>query len=358
MSPTRRTLLKTAALPFAGGALAGCLGGSASTRGTTPGETTAATTTETETTGGDGRSERTTVTDFESWLPDPRKTPLRDGYAVRYFDAAAIRERRGELHETAYERLETEMLNAGPTGEYVDEDAVAATLEIGFDVSVAFGSFDPEKLGGRYARERARRETASTATTATTETTTNTSEATTPERYAGFDIYGTNHAYAVSEGAIIEVRHLFEEDPRVLARAVVDAQSDGATAYTDANEYASAMLGLVDKSHALKCYPEAMDGSTSRGFRKDVMTGGLKAWRFGRETTHLTLANTYPDPEAASKADLGAYVESESARFGAYDGLDVKTDGRMVWTEGTVPTGEFDYLSPGGPEDGVHTPNG
>ncbi len=356
MSPTRRTLLKAAALPFAGGALAGCLGGSASTRGATPEETSAATTettTETKTTRSDGRSERTGATDFESWLPDPRRTPFRDGYGVRYFDAAAIRERRGDLHETAYERLEAEMLNAGPTGKYVDEGAVAATLGIGFEISVAFGSFDPDEFGERYARERARRETASTATA-----TTGTSETTTPERYAGFDIYGANRAYAVSEDVIIEVGYVHEGDPHEYARAVVDTQSDGATAYADANEYVSAMLDLVDRPHALKCYPEAMDGSTSRGFRKDVMTGGLKAWRFGGETTHLTLANTYPDPEAAKKADLGAYVESESARFGAYDGLEVETEGRTVWTEGTVPTGEFDYLSPGGPGDGVHTPNG
>jgi hypothetical protein len=36
----------------------------------------------------------------------------------------------------------------------------------------------------------------------------------------------------------------------------------------------------------------------------------------------------------------------------------VTTDGRLVWADGEVSTAEFDFLSPGGPGDGVHTPNG
>ena len=352
MSPTRRTTLKTTALTLGGGTFAGCLGGSVPTGGTTPDETSTRPTTRDE-----GQTERTAATDFRDWLPDPRNTPFGDGYGVRYFDAAAIRERRGDLHDNAYERLEAEMLDAGPNRTYVDDGAVTATLSVGFDVSVAFGSFDPDAVRERYVRERARRGTASTATTHAPGTETHTPEVE-PEQYAGFDLFGTNGAYAVSEDAIIDVGYVHEGDPREYAQAIVDARSEGTTTYVDANEYVNAMLGLVDGSHALKCYPEAMDGSTSRGFRKDAMTGGLKAWRFGNETTRLTYANTYPGPETAKAADVEAYVDAESARFGPYDGLDVRTDGRMVWTTGTIPTDEFDYLSPGGPGDGVHTPNG
>lgn len=59
-------------------------------------------------------------------------------------------------------------------------------------------------------------------------------------------------------------------------------------------------IGTLDEADAVWCYPEAMDESTSRGFRTDYITGGRKAWLFGSETTHLTFANTYPDAEAAT----------------------------------------------------------
>jgi hypothetical protein len=69
----------------------------------------------------------------------------------------------------------------------------------------------------------------------------------------------------------------------------------------------------------------------------------------------MTFANTYPSAGTAERKKLEHYIESESDRFGAYDGLDVRTEGRLVWTDGTIPTAEFDHLSPGGPSDGVTT---
>jgi hypothetical protein len=89
-----------------------------------------------------------------------------------------------------------------------------------------------------------------------------------------------------------------------------------------------------------------------------VIPGGLESPRFEGATTRLTLADTYPDQAAAKNADLAAYVDSGSARFGSYTGLDVEREGRMVWTDGTIPTAEFDFLSPGGPGDSVHTSTG
>lgn len=118
------------------------------------------------------------------------------------------------------------------------------------------------------------------------------------------------------------------------------------------------MFGVLDDDpHAVWCYPEAMDGSTSRGFRTDSITGMLKSWRFDAETTHLTWANTYSDTETAESGELTDYIESKSDRFGTYDGLDVEITGRMAWMDGTIPTSEFDYLSAGGPGDGVSTPH-
>lgn len=144
-------------------------------------------------------------------------------------------------------------------------------------------------------------------------------------------------------------------DPIEHSKAVIDASKGKMSHYADSNEYVSSMLGVVDNPDALWCYPEAMDGSTSRGFRKDVITGELKSWRFGVETTHLTWANTYPDTETAESGELTDYIESESDRFGAYEGLTTKTEGRMAWTDGTIPTKEFDHLSPRSPSDGVTT---
>ena len=105
----------------------------------------------------------------------------------------------------------------------------------------------------------------------------------------------------------------------------------------------------------MECYVEAMDGSSSRGFREEVITGGLKSWRFGPETTQFTFGNTYPDEESAADSDVASHLDAD--RFGVYEGLDVTTDGRLVWADGEVPTAEFDFLAPGGPGDGVHTPN-
>jgi hypothetical protein len=38
----------------------------------------------------------------------------------------------------------------------------------------------------------------------------------------------------------------------------------------------------------------------------------------------------------------------DADRFDVYAGLDVTTDGRLVWADGEVSTAEFDFLSPGG----------
>jgi hypothetical protein len=150
---------------------------------------------------------------------------------------------------------------------------------------------------------------------------------------------------------------MLEGDGIDYAKAIIDATTSGTGQYADGNEYVASMFSTVDAPHALWCFPEATDGSTMRGFRADDITGQLKAWRFGAETTHLTFANTYVDAATAESGELAAFVDAESERFGAYDGLDVETEGRLAWTDGTIPTGEFDHLSAGGPAEGVTTPN-
>ncbi|WP_231188931.1 hypothetical protein [Haladaptatus sp. DYF46] len=229
--------------------------------------------------------------------------------------------------------------------------AIDATVEIDFAMELALGSFDPEAVGEKLTNDRQSSTTASTQTS-TTATRTTWPE---PERYKGFDLYGTEHVYAVSEDALMSVSPMGEGNAVKDTKAIIDTRVAETSQYVDGNEYVAAMLGVVDDPHALWCYPEAMNGSTSRGFRKDIITGQLKSWRFGTETTHLTWANTYPDTETAKSGELTDYIESESDRFGAYEGLDVKTEDRMAWTDGTIPTKEFDHLSPDGPGDGVTT---
>ena len=361
MPRSRRTLLKTTGLALGSGTLAsiaGCLGNSPTGRNRSPDE---ATTSETPTGNESSTDESSTsdppggteVTDFVQWLPDPTATALRDGYGFQYFDIDGIRDRRDSIHETAYSRLETQMLRRVPR-EYVDETAVDAAVEIGHTSRVALGSFDPEAFREKFTSDRQ-----SSPPTSTRNSTPATATPTTrpePERYREFDLYGTDFVYAVSEDVLMVVAPMGrDEDAVEHAKAIIDAPAAETGQYVDGNEYVAAMTGVVDDAHALWCYPEAMDGSTSRGFRKDVITGQLKSWRFGTETTHLTFANTYPDAETAANGELRNYVESESDRFGAYDGLDVKTEGRLAWTDGTVPTAEFDHLSPGGPGSGVTT---
>ena len=353
VSPTRRALLDRTAVALSGGALASladCLddpvpggGAPATDDSPTPDD-------ETATAEPDGTAPGSEVA-FERWLPTPETTPIRDGYGVQAFDVATLRERRDALHENASERLQSEWRWAGPDERFVPSDDVTATVEVGFDAAVALGSFDPSAFRERYRSAQQPEGTASP----TDSTPPPTSD---PERYAGFDLYGTDRLFAVSEDAILEVGHRREDDSRAYAEAILDARTEETANYPAGNAYVEALLGVVDGPHVLKCYPEAMDGSTSRGFRKEAITGGIRAWRFGPETTHLTFGYTYADDETAADSDLASYLEAESDRFGVYDGLDVRTDGRLVWADGDAPTAEFDHLSPGGPDEGVHTENG
>ncbi|WP_231187566.1 hypothetical protein [Haladaptatus sp. DYF46] len=342
MSPSRRTFLKSTGLTLSSGMLAsaaGCLTDSSAGGNSSPTESTTS-----------NQSGGTDARDFTRWFPDPTTTPLRDGYGIRYFDIASIRARKDSIHDNSYARLRAQMLRPVP-GEYVDETAVDATVAIDFVMQLALGSFDPEAIGEKITTDRQSSVTTS-ARSSTTATRTTRPE---PERYKGFDLYGTEYVYAVSKDALMVVSPMVDGDAVEYTKAIIDTRAAKTNQYADSNGYVAAMLGVVDAPHALWCYPEAMDGSTSRGFRKDVITGELKSWRFGAETTHLTWANTYPDTETAESGELTEYIEAESDRFGAYEGLDVKTKGRMAWAGGTIPTGEFDHLSPRGPGDSITT---
>lgn len=348
MPHSRRTLLQTTGLALSSGTLAsiaGCL------RALTPSSDSSqddspSTTSSTD----DGTSEGTAAIDFKQWLPDPTKTPLRDGYGVGYFDIARIRAHQDAIHENAYNRLETQMLRP-VRSELVAREDVDATLQIDHIMDLAHGSFDPEAFGEKLTSD-SRSSTPTSMRRPTTPTRTPWPE---PERYHEFDLYGTEYVYAISEDVLMEVSPMGRGDAIKYAKAIIDAQAEQASLYADGNEYVAAMFEVIDDPHAVWCYPEAMDGSTFRGFRKDIITGGLKAWRFGPQTTHLTWANTYLDTEAAESGELKDYIESESDRFGPYEGLDIETEGRMAWTDGTIPTNEFDHLSPGGPGDSVST---
>ncbi|MFH5800504.1 hypothetical protein [Haladaptatus sp. CMAA 1911] len=342
MSPSRRTFLKTTSLTLSSGMLAsiaGCLSDSSASGNSSPTEPTTS-----------NQSDEASPPDFTQWLPDPTTTPLRDGYGFQYFNIADIRAHQDAIHENAYSRLENQIRLPVPS-EYIDVTAIDATVEIDFAIQLALGSFDPGAVGEQLINDRQSSTTASTQTP-TTATRTTWSE---PERYKGFDLYGTDLVYAVSENALMAVSPMHEGDAVENTKAIIDTRATETSQYVDGNEYVAAMLGVVDDPHALWCYPEAMDGSTSRGFRKDIITGQLKSWQFGTKTTHLTWANTYPDTETAESGELSEYIESESDRFGAYEGLDIKTEGRMAWTDGTIPTKEFDHLSPRGPGDGITT---
>ncbi|WP_458208095.1 hypothetical protein [Haladaptatus sp. NG-SE-30] len=352
MPRSRRTLLKTTGLALSSGtfaSFAGCLSSSPTGNNSSPVESTTST-----------PSGETAAPEFARWLPDPTKTPLRDGYEILYFDLKGIRSHQDAIHENAYDRLKTQMLRPIPS-DHIDVTAVDAALSFD-DVQLVLGSFDPEAFGEKLTGD-SRSSTATTmqsSTTATQSPETTQSTTATPywakqERYEGFDLYGTEYVYAVSEDALLEIDPWRGADPIEHTKAVIDASKEKTSQYVDGNEYVAALMGVVDDPHALWCYPEAMDGSTSRGFRKDVITGELKSWRFGSETTHLTWANTYPDTKTAESGELSDYIGSSSDRFGAYEGLDVETKGQLAWTDGTIPTTEFDHLSPDDPGDGVTT---
>lgn len=345
MPRSRRTLLKSTALALSTGPLAsiaGCLSSRPLRSGNDQHDPSRT-----------DRPDETGSPAFTDWLPDPSTTLLRDGYGVRYFDIASIRAHQDAIHDNAYDRLETAMRRPVPN-KYIDVANVEASVAIDHVMRFALGSFDPEAFGERLTSDD-QSSTDSSSRSPTTATRTPWSE---PERYQGFDLYGSEYVYAVSEDAVMEVSPMGEGGDAIAhVKAIIDAPRADTSQYVDANEYAAAMLGIDDAPHAVWCYPEAMDGSTSRGFRDDRITGGLKSWLFDAETTSLTFANTYADAETATRAKLEAYIEDESDRFGSYDGLDVMAEERMVWTEGTIPTNEFDFLAPGGPSDGVHTPN-
>lgn len=312
--------------------LAGCIDGILGTN-ETPTEGTNETLTE-------GTSETPTEEPFREWLVDPTNTHLDKAYGVFYYDVEAIRKRRDEIHENAYDQLEEEMLNEIPSNDLLNLDDVSAILGLDFEAAIAFGSFDLDAFEDRLAERRDARPS----TTGPPET----------EEYRGFRLLSDRRVFAVSEDVVLSISPFRDGDHVELTKALIDARLDGETRYGDANEYVDAMLGIVDDAHALICFPEAMDGSIHRGFRTDAITGELKSWRFGPQTTEFILANTYPDADAVDEAEFESHLASD--QFAPYDGLDVRTDGKMVWTEGTIPTGQFDYLSPGGPDDSVHPP--
>ncbi|KZN23854.1 hypothetical protein A4G99_13505 [Haladaptatus sp. R4] len=368
MPCSRRTLLKTTGLAVSSGTLAsiaGCLGDSSDGGSGSGEQSTADPTTSDEST--TDQSAKTSPPDFAKWLPDPTKTPLRDGYGILYFDIAGIRDQQDTMHENAYARLKKEMLRPVPSN-YIDVADVHTSIKIDFfgGAKLALGSFDPETVGEKFTGSGKSSATTSGSSTTTRATTMQTSTTATgptwsdPVQYHGFDLYGDSMIYAVSEDVMMKVYPPTNQDGTTgdtveLTKMIIDAATTETSHYVDSNEYVSSMLGVVDNPDALWCYPEAMDGSDSRGFRKDVITGELKSWRFGSETTHLTFADTYPDEETAKNGELANHIESQSRRFGSYDGLDVEVDGLMAWADGTIPTNEFDHLSAGGPSDGVHT---
>ncbi|MFA1611858.1 hypothetical protein [Halobellus rubicundus] len=344
MPRSRRSLLEAAAATLGGVALAsttGCLGASRSP----------ATATESPSPATPPDSDSSAEVDFGEWLPDPTATPLPDGYGVRYFDVDGIRARRDAMHPNAYDRLRRQMRRPVPAV-FDGVEAVSATLGLDYVASLAFGSFDPDAFAADLTGDD--RSPASATRTPTTATRTPWPE---PERYGDFDIYGRERVYAVSPDAVLAVHPFFDGDAVACAKAIIDAPSPDTGQYADGNDYVASMLGRVDSPDALWCYPEAMDGSTSRGFRADDITGQLKAWRFSAEAARLTFANTYVDAETAESGELRRFLDSASARFEPYDGLEVAVDGRLAWTDGTAPIAAFDHLSAGGPADGVTTPN-
>lgn len=349
--PSRRSLLRSTAAALGTCTLtsvAGCLDSFGADEPAPDDRSPTDTDTVTGSPGSDGHPS------FTRWLPDPTSTPLRDGYSVTYYDVDGIRSRRESLHENAYEWFSTRML--GHLSTEVDvRSQVEATILIGFGARLVLGSFDPAAVGERITNMGEDRGTPS-GRTPTTPTRTPWDD---PETYGGFDLYGDgdDHLWAVSEDAVLRVMApVGETSAGEMGKAIVDATDDGSRRYPDGNAYVDAMLGTVGDPDFARCYPEAMDGSSSRGFREDVITGQLEAWRFGADTTRLTFANTYPDAETATADRLRTFLESNGDRFDPYDGLEVRTDGRLVWTTGTTPTGKFDLLTPGGPDDGVTTP--
>jgi len=369
MPRSRRALLQAVAAGLGGGlaSVAGCLGRSGSQAATADGSTADGSTADdstAETATAPGTAEtsaaagRSAAVEFDRWLPDPTTTAFPDGYGFRYFDVDGVRERRDAMHENAYERLRRQMLRPVRM-RGVDPADVDATLRIDFVLGAAFGSFDPDAVAAALTGDRdGESQTTATSSTATRSPTTATRTPwPEPERYGEFDLYGRERVYAVSPDAVIAVTPMVDGDALDYAKAFVDAASAGADRYPDGNEYVASLLDLVESPDALWCYPEAMDGSTSRGFRADDITGQLKAWDFGSESARLTFANTYVDRETAASGELRRYLGDESERFGPYDGLDVSVEGRLAWTDGTAPISDFDHLAPGGPADGVTTAN-
>lgn len=329
MPRSRRALLQTAGLALGAGALGGCLGNPTGTGDADPDETPTPSPTPTP---NDTSTEPAFAT-VKQWLPDPTKTPVRDGATVEFYDVASIRDREAAFHENAYERLDQQLRRVLPVKKLLDIETVEAAFNIDHYTDVAFGSFDPAAFGEQIYAPKS-------------------------DGYRGFELYADRAVYAVSEDAVLSVMPSgYEEKAPERARAVIDTQADDTSTYADGNDYVGAMLSLVDDAHALLCYPDPMDGSGPSGFREADKRGKLQSWTFGSETTHLMYAYSYVDADAAANADLEGYIESHDDRFGPYDGLDVETEGLVTWTEGTIPTDEFDNLTPGGPDDGVHTAN-
>jgi hypothetical protein len=234
MPRSRRALLKAAGLTLAGGTLTtstGCLSNASTSSDTTQTETP---TPEASTQA--PHSVGSAATDFRQWLPDPATTALRDDYGFQYFDVAAVRANRDAFHDSAYRRLESEMMSPVPD-RFVDVVDVDATLRIDFTMDLALGSFAPDAVCEQITSERRSQQTASTATTLTPEPTPE------PEltHYRGFDLYGTRCIVAVSENAMMIVAPMGRDrDPLALTKAFLDSQAGEAGQYMESVNLRSA----------------------------------------------------------------------------------------------------------------------
>lgn len=301
MSPTRRTILRSAAIVSAV-SLAGCTG--------VLGESDAAAT-------------------FDGWLYEPGTVGDADHYLAVRYQPATIAERANSFDADVYDVLQAFGSDARETvgvafGETTEQ------LVYGQNAVIA-GEFDPEDVASRISAD----------------------EFVAEGEYSGFETYvGVDEDVAVGIGSDVLVvtysTGIFgmADDAEVILQSTIDVHGDDRRSYRDASGAFDALLDAVDESalQSVRTHDEtdATDadagefaGEVARGIDSQLVEDGIET----------TFALVFTDEAAVDETALQRWVDENrtDGTFEDFSSVDVSADGRVGLVTGVEPTSQYDF---------------
>lgn len=301
MSPTRRTILRTAPTVSAV-ALAGC----AAVFG-----------------------DRSATATFDGWLYEPGTVGDNDHYLAVRYRPASLAERANSFDDDVYAVLR--------------EFGSAARETVG----VAFGETDEQLVYGQNAVIAAEFEPDSVASRLKRD------DFVAEGEYEGYETYvGVDDDVAVGIGADVLVvtysSGIFgmADDAESILQTTVDVQTDDERSYGEAEDDFDALLSAVEdgeiqsvRTHDETQSTDAPDGefagAVARGVDSSLVEDGLET----------TFAIVFADESDVNESALQTWVDENrtDGTFENFSSVEVSADGRVGLVTGTEPTSQYDF---------------